>query len=58
MVVLDGEARGLCLRVRFEGCALEIVIIPLFSSTRLSIVDKKVRLYSLTMNMELQNFKY
>ena len=43
---------------RVKGCALEIVIIPLFSSTPLIIVYEKVSLHSLTINMELQNFKY
>ena len=53
-----GDGLGLCLRVTVKGCALEIVLIPSFSSTRLIIVYEKVSLYSLTINMELQHFKY
>ena len=41
-----------------QGLYLKIVIITLFSSTQLIIVYEKVSLHSLTINMELQNFKY
>ena len=57
-VVHEGDWQGLCSRVTIKDCALEIVIIRLFSSTQLIIVYEKVSLHSLTINIELQNFKY